>query len=169
MNIDGVLTLTHVTTQDARGSFMKIYRDDLPPFDRLRFAESFYSRSKRGVVRGLHFQTPPFEHQKLVTCLSGSVFDCVVDLRRRSPTFGAAFSCELVAGEAILIPVGCAHGFCALSDDATLLYHVTSPYAPDHDKGIHWTSAKVVWPVESPILSARDESLPRLSEFESPF
>lgn len=169
MNIDGIMTMTHAGARDERGSFTKVYQGDLAPFDTITFAESYYSTSRRGVLRGLHFQVPPVAHTKLVTCISGRVFDCVLDLRTASPTFGESFHCELAPGEAILVPEGCAHGFCVISDEATLLYHVTTVHAPEHDAGVHWTSAAVPWPVTDPLLSPRDRALPLLRDFPSPF
>jgi dTDP-4-dehydrorhamnose 3,5-epimerase len=170
MNIEGVEVFVHDGSADARGSFTKVFRRDRPPFEALEpFVECYYSTSRRGVIRGLHFQTPPHEHVKLVTCISGSAFDCIVDLRKASRTYGEAFYATLGPGEAILIPKGCAHGFCAVSEEATLLYHVTSVHAPAHDAGIHWTSADVPWPVSEPVISERDRALPHLHDYASPF
>jgi dTDP-4-dehydrorhamnose 3,5-epimerase len=164
MNIAGVELLKGDVRVDARGSFTKVFSGVSEPF-----VECYYSTSKRGVVRGLHFQEPPFDHLKLVTCMAGTAFDCVVDLRRASTTYGQAFHTTLAPGEAIVIPNGCAHGFCATSEETTLLYHVTSVHSPRHDAGIHWTSADVPWPVRDPVLSDRDRNLPHLRDYVSPF
>jgi len=167
--IDGVLTFRHDGSADSRGSFTKVFRNDRGSLNGLTFAECYYSVSRKGVLRGLHFQEPPFDHLKLVTCIEGEAFDCVVDLRRQSPSYGRAMSVTLAAGDAILIPSGCAHGFCAVSEETLLLYHVTTVHAPAHDAGIHWTSADVPWPYREPIVSDRDRSLPHLRDYNSPF
>lgn len=169
--IQGLLLIDHQTRGDERGSFTKVFRRDLQPFAGIErpFAECFFSISAKDVLRGLHFQLPPHDHEKLVTCIEGEVFDCVVDLRRSSPSAGRAFHCRLVPGHSLLVPRGCAHGFCALADGATLLYHVTTVHSPEHDAGIHWSSVDVPWPVSSPIVSSRDARLPHLSDFQSPF
>lgn len=170
--IEGVFILKHEPIADRRGTFTKIY--STPPTPGLSgnaapFIECYYSVSASGVVRGLHFQVPPHDHTKLVTCLEGSVFDCVMDLRKRSSTYGLAIHHQLVPGESIVVPSGCAHGFCSTSDNSLLLYHVTSAYSPLHDAGIHWTSARLPWPVPDPILSDRDRAFPQFGEFSSPF
>ena len=102
MNIAGLQLLRHETSVDQRGSFAKVFRLDRAPFDSVGpFVECYYSMSKQGVVRGLHFQEPPFEHVKLVTCVSGRAFDCVVDIRRDSATYSQAFHATLSPGEAL--------------------------------------------------------------------
>lgn len=159
--------------RDERGSFAKPFvasrfaAHGLPTV----FAEEFYSSSQRGVVRGLHFQIPPHEHGKLVYCVRGEVLDVIVDLRRGSPTYGQNLQTRLdeTRPAALYMPAGLAHGFCALSDEATLIYKVTSEHAPSHDCGIRWDSIGVDWPVASPIVSERDRSFPTLAEFDSPF
>lgn len=159
--------------RDARGSFAKPFvasrfaAHGLPTV----FAEEYYSSSQRGVVRGMHFQTPPHEHGKLVYCVRGEVLDVIVDLRRGSPTYGHHHQIRLDESHpvAVYMPAGLAHGFCALSDDATLIYKVTSEHAPAHDCGVRWDSVGVVWPVDAPIVSDRDRAFPALGDFVSPF
>lgn len=168
MKIPGVAVFPSETHFDPRGSFTKIFTSNSPAFPE-PYVECYYSVSKRGVVRGLHFQEPPYDHVKLVSCLGGAAFDCVLDLRRNSPSYGEADHVSLMPGDTIVIPRGCAHGFCAVDDETTLLYHVSSAYAPEHDRGIHWRSAKVPWPVADPVLSDRDRQFPTFSEYLSPF
>jgi len=135
------------------------------------FREQYYSISKKNVLRGMHFQLPPHDHYKLVTCVEGRILDVVVDLRRSSPTFGQHLCVELsgVRADSIYIPSGLAHGFLVLSRRALVLYNVSSLYAPLHDTGIRWDSAGIQWPVVAPQVSERDAVLPPLAAFETPF
>lgn len=171
--IPGLRLLRPHIAADARGRFVKIMHAEFFAAHGMRtdFREQYYSVSTKAVVRGFHFQVPPMEHVKLVTCLSGRVMDVVVDLRRGSPQFGSheIFDLSEEGGAILYIPVGCAHGFLTQSASATLLYDVSSVYAPDCDRGIRWDSAGVAWPVADAIISQRDRQLPRLAEFDSPF
>lgn len=171
--IPGLFTLHARVLADDRGSFVKTFHVDDHEALGLRtdWREEYCTSSRAGVVRGMHFQTPPADHVKLVYCLVGAVHDVVLDLRRGSPTFGEYRSFELTAaaGLAVYIPSGCAHGFAAREADSVLYYKVTSVYAPAHDAGIAWDSFGHRWPVDDPILSARDRSHPALSDFDSPF
>jgi len=158
---------------DARGRFVKIFNET--EFKSLgletTFKEQYYSISKKNVIRGMHFQLPPFEHVKLVSCLQGSVFDVVIDLRAGSPTYGECKTFELTADKAnsIYIPKGMAHGFCALSDEAILMYNVSTEYAPEYDSGVLWKSIDVSWPTHDAIISERDDNFVPFDKFESPF
>lgn len=158
---------------DDRGRFTKTMHADTFERAGLRtdWREEFVTRSRRNVVRGMHFQTPPADHAKLVFCLSGAVLDVVVDLRKGSPSVGAVFSTRLdeVGGAGLYVPSGCAHGFLALTDDSLMLYKVTSVHAPDHDGGVAWNSVDFDWPVRDPIVSERDRGHSALADFESPF
>jgi dTDP-4-dehydrorhamnose 3,5-epimerase len=172
-SIPGVLLLTPFAMSDRRGSFVKTYHheDFLSHGLETRFVERFYTVSRRRSLRGLHFQVPPHEHTKLVHCLRGQVLDAVVDLRRGSPTYGA-FELHTLRGDdpaMLYIPPGLAHGLYALSDEATVLYEVSTTHAPAHDRGIRWDSAGIAWPDREPIVSERDAGLPPLVEFTSPF
>ena len=158
---------------DARGQFVKIFHAET--FEGLgvetNFPEQFYTTSKQGVIRGLHFQAPPMDQTKVVFCVSGSVLDVVVDLRVGSPTYGHHVRFQLDADKpcAIYIPSGLAHGFCVLGSSATLMYMVSRSYAPQCDDGIAWNSAGIQWPVSAPILSERDRGLMPLADYRSPF
>ena len=161
--------------KDERGSFVKTFH--APTFESMGlctdFVEEYYSVSHKGVIRGMHFQSPPHDHEKLVYCTVGNVMDVVIDLRKGSPTYAQHATFELSADKAnmIYIPKGLAHGFAVLSDQATMMYKVTTVYAPESDHGIRWDSVGIDWPEEcdSELLSARDKSLVPLSGFESPF
>jgi dTDP-4-dehydrorhamnose 3,5-epimerase len=169
----GCLLLQPRVLADARGRFVKTFHADAFRALGLEtgFVEQYYSHSQRGVVRGMHFQRPPAQHAKLVYCVHGEVFDVVLDLRLGSPTYGETRSFTLSAeqGNAIYIPAGMAHGFCATSELATLVYNVTSVYAPEHDSGVRWDSIGVQWPADAPLVSPRDAAFVALADFESPF
>lgn len=158
---------------DDRGRFVKVI--DSPAFRdaglNTAFTEQYYTVSHERVLRGLHCQLPPHGHDKLVYCVTGRVFDVVLDLRVGSPTFGQHEAFELASDDtrSIYIPQGLAHGFAVLEAPATLVYNVTSGHAPSHDGGIRWDSAGIEWPIESPVFSARDAALPSLEDFASPF
>jgi len=158
---------------DARGRFVKVFHRQAFVAAGLNtdYPEEFYSVSRRGVIRGLHFQSPPMDHIKLVYCVAGEVQDAVLDLRQGSPTYGrhalVALSAEV--GNMMYIPRGLAHGFCAVSETATLVYKVSGAYSPTHDCGVLWNSAGIAWEVNEPILSERDRTHPSLDNFASPF
>lgn len=158
---------------DLRGAFIKTFHKDVFAERGLvtEFAEEYFTVSRKGVVRGLHFQTPPMDHVKLVYCVRGEVFDVVVDLRRGSPTYGRheTFSLSAERGNMVYIPRGMAHGFCALTEGATMMYKVTTVYSPDHDGGVLWDSAGIAWPDRDPIISDRDMGFAGLDKFDSPF
>lgn len=158
---------------DARGRFEKVYS---PQVQRLlgitvSWVESFWTYSDPGVVRGMHVQAPPEQCWKLVWCVQGSVFDVVVDLRVDSPSYLAVATRELSAerGGALLIPPGCAHGFATTTSGAAVCYLTDRAHVPALDIGIRWDSVAADWPLQNPEVSARDDALPRLEDFHSPF
>lgn len=157
---------------DARGTFTKTFVASTYAEAglALEFAEEYTTWSRAGVLRGLHFQLPPADHDKVVFCVAGRVLDAVVDLRVGSPTYRAHILRGLSAEEAVglYVPAGCAHGFYAVTD-ALMSYKVTSAYAPDCDAGVRWDSAGIAWPDASPLTSERDAGFPTLAEFASPF
>jgi dTDP-4-dehydrorhamnose 3,5-epimerase len=158
---------------DNRGKFVKIFHE--PEFNKLGievdFKEDYYSISKKNVIRGLHFQLPNMEHNKLVFCLHGHVLDVVVDLRVGSPTFGKCHTAELKYDnfKSIYIPKGFAHGFRALSNECIVVYKVSTIYSPYHDSGIFWNSVDVDWQIKNPIISERDLNFVKFNNFKSPF
>ncbi len=137
----------------------------------VEWREEFYSRSRKGVIRGMHFQTPPCDHEKLVYCMQGRVLDVVIDLRKQSPTFGVHVAVELdsMLGHGLMVPRGMAHGFLALTEDVLMVYKTTTVHAMENDAGIRWDSIGVDWKVDNPIVSARDMRHPTFANFESPF
>jgi len=157
---------------DDRGCFLETwhvekYKEAGIPHS---FSQDNLSRSKKGVLRGLHFQT--VEPQgKLVSCVSGLIYDVAVDIRRGSSTYKKWVGVELSAekGEQLYIPEGFAHGFCALTENATLSYKCTAVYRGEYDSGIAWNDPDIGidWPVSEPLLSPKDADLPTLAEFEN--
>lgn len=160
-------------TIDFRGEFIKTYNRAM--FEELGIyflpQETFYTRSKRNVLRGLHFQVPPKSQDKLTFCIVGEVYDVVVDLRKGSPTYGhfAEFQLTGEDNRMIYIPSGFAHGFYSLSEISILGYHVSEGYSKDLDLGIRWDSLNIAWPCNDPIISERDSKLPLFTQFKSPF
>ena len=160
-------------SRDARGSFAKPFhastfrRFGLPT----RYSEMFWSVSRSGAVRGLHFQVPPHATGKLVWCVHGEVFDVLLDLRRGSPRAGRWESVRLSArkGNAVFVPPGVAHGFQAARGGATMCYLSTVEHSPAHDRGVLWSSAGIRWPLPVTAVSARDRAFPALADFRSPF
>lgn len=150
-------------SSDVRGCFVKTFSDAAFSQNLLGevFQETFVSTSQQNVVRGMHWQKPPHDHAKLVSCISGRILDVVVDLRKSSPTFGEHVAIELDARKprAMLIGKGLAHGFCSLEDKTITIYQVTSEHSRDHDVGIRWDSFGFRWPVRNPIVSERDQAL----------
>ena len=171
--IPGVMELRSRIHEDLRGRFVKVFHQGAfhSMGVRAECAETFYSVSRRHVIRGLHFQIPPAAHSKLVYCVQGKIQDAVVDLRLGSPTYGQCTLTELSAdaGNVLYVPQGIAHGFCTLSETAIVVYHVSGVYSPEHDCGVRWDSADIPWAVDCPIMSDRDSSFPTLAAFVSPF
>lgn len=172
-DLNGVFIIEHDVHKDSRGAFVKTFHKE--EFSQMGlewdFRESYYTRSKEDVIRGMHFQAPPYDHAKLVTIIHGTVVDVILDLRTSSPTVGRHIAVELSREnrKSIYIPRGCAHGFSVLSESAIVYYMVTSEYAPDHDRGIHFDSFGYDWMVGKPIVSERDLQFPTLGEFKDFF
>jgi dTDP-4-dehydrorhamnose 3,5-epimerase len=172
--LDGLVLLTPAVYGDERGFFLETYRADswadqgVPT----EFVQDNHSRSRKGTVRGMHFQTSPGQG-KLVRVARGRVLDVVVDIRRGSPTFGQWEAVELddERAQQLWIPVGFAHGFCVLSDVADFVYKCTSYYDPATESGFSFADPEVgiEWPGGELIYSERDRDAPRLSEIDPPF
>ena len=170
---DGLLTIQLPRFEDSRGSFIKAFHQDSLLSAGIDFTlrESYFSFSKKGVIRGMHFQTPPAQHAKIVFCPVGKILDVALDLRRESPTYGQAFSTELTAENhlALYLPEGFAHGFKALTEGALTYYLVSSVHSPANDAGIRWDSFGFDWGEAVPLLSDRDKGFGKLVRFDSPF
>jgi dTDP-4-dehydrorhamnose 3,5-epimerase len=159
--------------KDNRGKFVKIFNDTCFKKKKLNltFVETYYSISKPNVIRGLHFQSPPHDHAKLIYCIKGQITDVILDLRLGSPTYGKYFSIKLEEKKANMLYIGkgLAHGFATHNKTSILVYNLTSEHVPTHDKGILWNSIGIKWPNLKPIISKRDKSFPKLKDFISPF
>lgn len=131
------------------------------------FLQDIVAGSLRGVLRGMHYQREPMAQGKLVSAISGRIFDVAADIREDSPTFGQWVSAELSAENhrMLYIPPGFCHGYCVLSDQAQLLYKMTNEYAPEMEAGIIWNDSTldIRWPVNNPIIAPQDLELPSLS------
>ncbi len=168
--------ITPQVFEDARGFFLESYSQQ--EFEtqgiRIDFVQDNYSKSvKAGVLRGLHFQKPPYAQTKLVRVARGKVYDVILDLRKDSETFGQWEGFELSAEnfQMLLVPRGFAHGFLTLEDDTEFLYKCDEFYHPESDSGIIWNdpTLKIDWPIETPILSEKDAQLGFFKDLISPF
>ena len=173
-NLHGVFIIEPEKYTDARGSFTKTFHFESFKENNLSnvFKESFYSVSHKNVIRGMHFQLPPHDHDKLVYVSQGKILDVVLDLRKSSMNYGKYFSVYLSAENKrfIYIPKGCAHGFKALVDNTITIYNVTTVYNKDFDSGIKWDSFGFNWMVSGKIIiSDKDISLIKFNSFNSPF
>ncbi len=170
---DVVLVMPKVFPDD-RGFFMETYKASAFEAEAIpRFVQDNYSRSSRGVLRGLHYQNPPAAQGKLVSVICGEVFDVAVDIRQGSPTFGQWVGVTLSADNhhQLYVPAGFAHGFCVTSDTADVVYKVTSEYSPAHDRGLIWNDPVIgiQWPIQDPILSGKDQQHPSLEAIDNGF
>lgn len=158
---------------DERGFFMRTFDQSIFAESGLNFnwVQENHSRSEqKNIIRGLHFQLPPFAETKLVRCIQGAILDVFVDMRKDSPTFGQWDSIELSAQnkKMILIPRGFAHGFCTLTDISEVVYKVDNYYSKDFERGIIWNDPdlNINWPTTNPILSNKDKTNLRFFEFK---
>lgn len=181
--IEGVVIIEPRVFNDARGYFFESFSQRefdekvaLPLFGKpIQFVQDNESMSTRGVMRGLHFQRPPFTQSKLVRCVKGAVLDVAVDIRKGSPTYGQHVAVELTEDNhrQFFVPRGFAHGFAVLSDVAVFQYKCDNFYAPQADGGISIQddSLGIDWriPVEEALLSDKDTRHALLRDFDSPF
>jgi dTDP-4-dehydrorhamnose 3,5-epimerase len=170
LEIPEVLLIEPDTYADDRGFFRETFKRSAfaeAGLDRA-FAQANFSKSRKGVIRGLHFQRYPAAVGKLVGVVSGRIFDVAADVRPGSPTFGQWVGEELSAedGRMLYVPEGFAHGFCAFEDDTLVTYLMTGEFSPEHDGGVRWNDPGIAveWPVPDPILSPKDQELPLLNE-----
>jgi dTDP-4-dehydrorhamnose 3,5-epimerase len=171
LSIEGAYRVTPALHGDPRGLFGEFYRHDKlteAVGHPLRLAQGNLSVSAEGVVRGIHFADVPPSQAKYVQCVRGAVLDVIVDLRVGSPTFGTweAVRLDDVDRRAVYIAEGLGHGFCALTDDATLAYLCSETYAPAREHAVHPLDPDLAidWPARAPQLSARDDAAPSLAE-----
>lgn len=178
LSLSGIKLITPTIVRDARGFFCETF--SARTLARAGIAATFVQdnhslSTQKGVVRGLHFQTPPRAQAKLVRVTHGSIFDVAVDIRVGSPSYGRHVSTVLSAAncQQIWIPEGFAHGFCTLEPDTEVLYKVTDYYAPECDSGLKWDdpALAIAWPIAAhdAILSPRDMQHPPLADLRSSF
>ena len=177
-SIIDVILIEPTVHDDGRGYFMESFRQDA--FEsaigyKVNFIQDNESKSTKGVLRGLHYQLPPYAQAKLVRVTEGSVLDVAVDIRKSSPTYGQHVAVELTAENKhqLFIPHGFAHGFVVLSESATFAYKVDGYYAPEYDQGIRFNDEQldINWNLPDQILqlSEKDRNLPLLNQIKSPF
>lgn len=172
-NIHGCYLISNEEKFDTRGSFTKLFNESQFKAHDIQFVfkEQFISVSKKFVLRGMHFQMPPFDQDKLITCLNGSFIDVLIDLRVDSPSFEKIdyFELNKISCKSVFVPKGLAHGFLSLSNDSMMLYNTSSLHNEAYDKGIKWNSFGFNWPCKEPIISMRDNKHPLYEDFKSPF
>lgn len=174
----GVFLHTPRKFGDHRGFFSETYNKRALAalgFEREFVQDNQSLSAEPGVVRGLHFQSPPFAQDKLVRVVRGRILDVGVDIRRGSPTFGDHFAVEISAENwtQVMVPVGFAHGLVTLEPNTEVLYKVTNFYSAEHDHGVLWNDPEIgiAWPIDETAarLSDKDRAQPRLHEIETPF
>jgi dTDP-4-dehydrorhamnose 3,5-epimerase len=173
--IPEVMLIRPVVFRDRRGFFVESYKRSEFAAHGISdvFVQSNYSRSERGVLRGLHYQREPKAQAKLVQAAKGELFDVVVDMRRGSPTYGKWVSTTLSAHShtMVYVPAGFAHGFCVTSEAAEVFYFTSEEYAPSCEAGVIWNDPDlaIAWPCADPDLSERDRGWPRLRDADNNF
>lgn len=172
--IKGVFLLKPHFYTDVRGSITKTFHKE--SFDQIGlecdWGESLITENfQKGVIRGFHFQRPPYCQAKTIFCVTGSILDAVLDLRRGSKTYGktAQFSLDCHKKNLLYIPKGVANAYAIGQDNTIIAYHLTSTYMPDYESGIRWDSTDVDFGFKNPIIADKDSKLALFSEFESPF
>lgn len=174
-SISGVVVVRPKLFLDDRGFFAEIFKQS--EFERAGisgpFVQDNLSRSRKGTLRGLHYQMNPAAQAKFVRCMRGRIFDVAVDIRKGSPTYARWVGVELSEenNEMLYIPRGFAHGFVVLSETADVFYKCTAEYSREHDRGILWNDPEIGirWPVDEPILSAKDKGHPLLKDADNNF
>ena len=175
LDIPDVFLIIPKSFEDGRGFFMESYKKSefhkhgIPQ----NFVQDNHSRSKKGVLRGLHYQLNPKAQGKLIRVTRGAVIDVAVDIRKGSPHFGKWVSAKLSSDnkQMLWVPTGFAHGVYILEDDTELLYKVTEEYSPECERGIAWNDPeiKITWPDQKPVISERDAKYPQIMEAENNF
>ena len=174
-DIEGPLLITPRVFPDDRGYFYESYNEQLFYKNGItvKFVQDNQSCSRKGVLRGLHFQAPPFDQGKLVRVVKGAVIDVAVDIRKDSPTFGKHVRVELsdVHQKMLWIPSGFAHGFLSLIEDTIFLYKCTNLYDKASEGGLIWNDPDIDidWGISDPLVSEKDLELPKLHQLKTPF
>ena len=175
LSIPDVMIIEPQIFPDDRGVFLEIFKESIFKENgiNLEFVQDNYSQSVKDVLRGLHYQKQPKAQAKVVTVLSGKIFDVAVDIRKNSPTYGKWVG-EILSEQnhkLLYVPEGFAHGFCVSSEKASVLYKVTQEYSPENDKGIIWNDPEldIIWPTKKPLVSKKDSQLPSLKNIDNNF
>ncbi len=175
LSIPEVVLVEPRVFKDERGFFMENYKySEFADFGiKNKFVQDNHSKSVKGVLRGLHFQTLPKAQAKSVRCIKGEIFDVAVDIRKGSPTYGK-WAGEILSEEnkkELFIPIGFAHGFCVLSDEAEIIYKSSDEYSPENERAIAWNdpTINIAWPIKNPIVSEKDSKNDLLEEVENNF
>ena len=167
--LDGVYVINNFNASDDRGLFVKTFSKTSFQKNNLNFEirESYYSISNKNVIRGMHFQSPPYDHEKLVYVVKGSILDVIVDLRKKSKTYKQHISINLSEDnrKSVFIPKGFAHGFKSEKEGTITVYNVATEYNPDFDKGIKFDSFGFNWGSIDIVMSNRDKGFPILDSF----
>ena len=175
LGIPDIILIETDKFNDDRGCFFEHYKESAFKANGILdlFEQDSFSNSKKGVIRGLHYQKEPMGQGKLVSALSGKIFDVAVDLRKGSPHFGKWVSAELSSENcrSLWVPVGFAHGFAALEDDTVVLYKTTHEYSKEHEGGVIWNDPDIgiKWPIRNPTVSEKDGKHQRLRDSKSNF
>ena len=167
-NIEGLKIFNIPTSlEDNRGNFKKIYSLNTTPF--VNIEEVYLSNTKKGFIRGMHFQREPYQNNRIISCVRGKVFDVLLDLRLDSNTFLNIFSIELnsLFSQAIYVPSGVAHGFQSLDNNSQILYLSDKIYNSNFDSGVSPIKFGIDWPIKIKGMGKRDAALPTLSEYLS--
>jgi len=173
--IKGLLIIEPQVFTDPRGYFYESYNKEkfVAAGINIEFVQDNQSLSQKGIIRGLHFQAPPFDQGKLVRVIQGAVLDVAVDIRKNSPTYGQNFSIELTVQNRTMfyIPPGFAHGFETLEDNTIFLYKCTDVYNKQSEGGLLWNDAElgIKWQTSNPLISDKDKILPLFKDLISPF
>lgn len=170
----GLIVLEPQVFGDDRGYFKETYREaDFKELGLPGFVQENESRSKAGVLRGLHYQLRPASLTKLVRCVRGAIFDVAVDIRKSSPTYGRWHGIELTEEnhKMFLVPEGFAHGFLTLREDTVIVYKQTDYYNAQLERSVLWSdpALNIQWPMTNPLLSSKDEQAKTLAEVENNF
>lgn len=174
LGLEGLFEISFNPIKDNRGFFMRTFDESLLKEQNINgnwVQENHAKSNKKGLIRGLHFQIPPYSDAKLFRCIKGAIFDVVVDLRKDSNTFGCWNGIELSEenNKMLFIPRDFAHGYCTLEDNCEVIYKVDNYYTPSSEMAIMWNDKdlNIKWPVSEPILSDKDSNNPSFREFKN--
>lgn len=174
--IEGIMVFENDVFIDNRGYFMEVFKKKRNKYHYLKeysFTQDNISCSKKDVLRGLHFQAPPFEQGKLIHVLKGKVIDVVVDIRKKSKTYGKHLKIELSSQnhKQLWVPPGFAHGFITIEEDTLFSYKCTNYYSKDHEMDLLWNDEdlNINWGIKNPIVSDKDQKATKFENLNSPF